>query len=1087
MRSTLIKHVLAALSCLLLGAFSVAAWAATPGEIVHVTVDAKQKLVTLQTRGDVGNHEARVIANPNRLVIDFPGAILGKVPPKLTVSSDQIHEVRLGLHKGHARAVIDFLNTPIPAFMVKRANDRVLVGFGEAVSQILSMDKMHEPRALPGAPSAKPQFTATPAPAPAPMPASAQLPRKELHFEPMKLPTGTRSVAGAADTKNLAQSKSSPLPAAYADKGKLQGVPPAPANLAGDKRIRLAQATPERKPNDVKPPATPPAPEKPLEATLDKKPGDFPAQQTPGAGDTRTGGGGMVREVRPPVTPPTPDPRLLVQQITELKFIQVGHNARLVVRGGDHLDYRMNKVSPTKVRLDLINAEIPKVHQKPLRTDLFSTSVEMIVPGSQTIFIQLKDAVPYQVEKKKGVLMIDFPPPRFALTDDQKGALAAQGPPSERQAQTQAQEARDALLQRREAAKIRKQHLLSEQAETAAKQIRDLLKQQEDIVKERKEIDKKYPLVVPDPEVFNKPVTMDFQGIALKNAFRLLAEQAGINVIVGAEVTGATTLRLFQVPLGQVIDHLLVTNKLAKDMRGNVMWVGSQETIAASKQTRMNERRALVEEVAKKFAANKQAISDLEKKREQVLKDMAAAEVEEEAVPEETTAVETVGATETIEIDGEPVTLLLIQVRMSYRRARDIRTILECVFNRRCDERAGAAPPPAPAGTPEAGATAQEQRSRALEAAGFQPGSPGYQARMEALQRQERDQARTQAAQQIATQVPGQPGAALTPEQDERMQRILRHTVIWSNDTFNMLFIKDLPERIEDMKKLIMTLDVPTPQVLIESRIVQANRDWGRGLGIRWGGRQTQTGVVLPNGQSTWGLAGSGGAATSVTGGTLAGAGPPTTIPSQFAVDLGPAIGNLTAPLMGLNFNFGLLNTANGITNYLTDLDARLLLGEAQNKVKIISRPKVQVLDGQAASITRGRQIAYATVSAEGTQTQLVDVDLKLTVTPRIYPDGRIQMQVSVSDNNVANVTVNGLAAIDTRKANTTMIVKDGETAVIGGVTVKTDNNSRQGLPGLMNLPVLNFFFSNKSVDTSIGELLIFLTPTIIKRPPPAA
>ena len=72
----------------------------------------------------------------------------------------------------------------------------------------------------------------------------------------------------------------------------------------------------------------------------------------------------MVREVRPPVTPPTPDPRLLVQEITELQFIQVGHNARLVVRGGDHLDYRMNKVSPTKLKLDLINAEIPKVQSE---------------------------------------------------------------------------------------------------------------------------------------------------------------------------------------------------------------------------------------------------------------------------------------------------------------------------------------------------------------------------------------------------------------------------------------------------------------------------------------------------------------------------------------------------------------------------------------------------------------------------------------------------------------------------------------------------------------------------------------------------
>src|SRR5208283_3055178 len=173
------------------------------------------------------------------------------------------------------------------------------------------------------------------------------------------------------------------------------------------------------------------------------------------------------------VTPPTPDPRLVVQEITELKFIQVGHNARLVVRGGDNLDYRLNKVSPTKARLDLINAEIPKAYQKPLKTDLFSTSVEMIVPGSQTIFIQLKDSVPHQMEKKKGVLMIDFPPPRFQMTADQKAA-AKPGDTAGREAFQQAGETR------REAVRVMKEEEILKANENRRKALENLQKQQED-------------------------------------------------------------------------------------------------------------------------------------------------------------------------------------------------------------------------------------------------------------------------------------------------------------------------------------------------------------------------------------------------------------------------------------------------------------------------------------------------------------------------------------------------------------------------------------------------------------------------------
>ena len=228
------------------------------------------------------------------------------------------------------------------------------------------------------------------------------------------------------------------------------------------KEVKLAQSMDLNKPQSSgpvgKPSASTPQASRP------------PAQGLPGPARPGQGGPQMVREVRPPVTPPTPDPRLVVQEITELKFIQVGHNARLVLRGGDNLDYRLNKVSPTKARLDLVNAEIPKAYQKPLKTDLFSTSVEMIVPGSQTIFIQLKDAVPYQVEKQKGVLMIDFPPPRFSASPDRKVIAEAPGTGD----QTGRQSAEQSRETRMQAFRIMREEELRKENETRRRNIESL-------------------------------------------------------------------------------------------------------------------------------------------------------------------------------------------------------------------------------------------------------------------------------------------------------------------------------------------------------------------------------------------------------------------------------------------------------------------------------------------------------------------------------------------------------------------------------------------------------------------------------------
>ncbi len=1076
MRSTVVGCKSLLLCCLLLVIVSNPAWAGVSGEITEVKMEPDGKALVISVKGEAGKHVARVLGRPNRLVIDFHDTRIGKMPHKIRASQGSIHEIRVGSYKGRARIVVDYQRKPVPAFNVNRSKDRVAIVFGKSfgtradsgmLKKGTSAHSSPAPNFVPVAATAGSNSSQVQTPATRPVSMGSESRKKRLASLTSKGTAHVPAPPARVSANNSATARVSP--------GKSERVQSRGVNLAQSMQINRPASSLRVRGSD------PGSPDSERNAVRSES---APSSNTSQTADNRR----MVREVRPPVTPPTPDPRLLVQEITELKFIQVGHNSRLLVRGGDHLDYRLTKVSPTKLKIDLINAEIPKLHQKPLRTDLFSTSVEMIVPGSQTIFVQLKDAVPHQIEKKKGVLMIDFPPPRFAMTSDQKAV--AGGDQQRREGMERGVRAAQA---RREAARILKEEQLRLQSETREKQIRNLLKEQDNIRQEMREIEKKYR-VTPDPEVFSKPITMDFQGISLKNAFRLLAEQAGVNLIVGPQVEGSVTMRLFHVPLGQVIDQILKANGLERELIGNVIRIDKSDAIQGSKDSRSKQYEEEIKSTRRKLERNKGEIKRLEKEREKGLQELRnmEARVEEEA-PEEITSVETIGETQKIEIEGEAVTFVLVRIKLSYVTPSKLKPILECVFNQKCEGVAGAASQPLK--------DKREERRVAseLEKQGFNSGWGGTDARLERLRREQRANRRLKAQEQMAAGREGQeagPGLGLAGGIDSRMEKILAHTIIWANDEYRMLFIKDLPERIEEMKKLISSMDIPKPQVLIESRLVQADRSWGRGLGIVWGGRNNQQGY-LRNGSKNaiWGM----------TGGYTSGLNNPSLSdrPARISTDLcdspcgrSPVGGgdilstpvvNLPASvagldnLLGLGIQFGLVGN-----NFATDLDVRLQLGEANSKAKVIARPKVQVLDGETAEIKNGRQIAYSSVSADGTQVQLVSVDLKLEVKPKIFPDGRIEMEVKVSDNDVGDI-VNGLASILTREAETTMIVMDGETAVIGGILRKTDNVGHQGWPGLMHVPVLSYLFGSKSRAKRVTELLVFITPTIVKRPPSAS
>ncbi len=1033
------------LGCLLLTLMCVPALAGVPGEITGVTLGRDGNSLVIDAKGKVGKYLARVIGMPNRLVMDFDDTRVGNVPRAVSVGKSGIHEIRVGQFKSRARVVVDFRDRPVPAFKVRREKNRITLVLGNSLAGYLPKAETRRGRraseSAPESSSLTPKF----------MPAAA-------NGIEGAVPGGTVNgkTAGSLPGGKLASGKriSSPrtstsgrIAVNNADPGKRRSK----RAKMDVKEVRLAQRM------DVGRPTAPRTiqPVRPSSRADRQKTASVNIPSSTGRGNNRR----MVREVRPPVTPPTPDPRLLVQEITELRFYQVGHNSRLMIRGGDQLDYRLNKVSPTKLRLDLINAEIPKPHQKPLRTDLFSTSVEMIVPGSQTIFIQLKDSVPTQVQKKKGVLMIDFPPPRFRT--QQSGDREGGG----------------------EATKIMQQEQIRKNLDGRNEAIKATEKELQQLQKQRLEILKSFQ-VTPDPEVFQKPVTMDFQGISLRNAFRLLAEQAGVNIIVGNDVGGTTTLRLFEVPLGQVIDTILNTHNLDRVMVGNVMRVGAKNAITNFKAERQQEYVQRMNEVDKHIETKRREIASNRQQIERLLEELKTLQ----EAPVDDTKAEEIGEAGCIQYEGERICFQYATVRVVYARPSQIVTTLDCLFRLNCPGARAVGRRTTTVNSEEmAGLQAQQaagqvgRREYAREMADQGLLGPAIRRGLDRYDQVQSSRLRAAASAAVAAGVTQQGGGvqvALPYGEDPKLARILAYGIIWANDNDRMIFIKDTPERIAQMKKLIFSLDVPTPQVLIESRLVLANRTFGRGLGIIWGGRNNQVGPLSNSRQNFWGYTGNSGTARTATGAETEG----DNIDPLLAINLPPTISGFgeSQTIPGLGMQFGFL-----AGNYLTELDARLSLGETSGQTKTISRPKVQVADGQSASVSSGTRIAYQVESATGTQTQLVNATLSLTVVPRIFADGRIQMQINVTDDSPD--FTQSPPSINTRRSTTTLTVKDGETTVIGGILKNDGGESRQGVPVLMNVPVIGYLFSAKQASKTLEELLVFITPSIVRRPPPAS
>jgi type IV pilus assembly protein PilQ len=295
-----------------------------------------------------------------------------------------------------------------------------------------------------------------------------------------------------------------------------------------------------------------------------------------------------------------------------------------------------------------------------------------------------------------------------------------------------------------------------------------------------------------------------------------------------------------------------------------------------------------------------------------------------------------------------------------------------------------------------------------------------------------------------------------------------------SDDRTNVLIIRDLPQNIAEIRSLVARLDTATPQVLIEARIVEVDTTATQELGVQWGGslraggpNSTRYGLI--GAQDSSGASLPGGAVTAGTTSPFTSTAP---VPS-YAVNLPAAIGSGS----GGGIAFGLLRDN-------LRLDFSLSALEASGKAKIVSSPKVVTVDNKEATIEQGTQIPYSTVSASGTNTQFIDATLSLKVTPHITPDGKVTMKLEAKNDSQGEVGADGKPAINKKKAITEVLIGDGETAVIGGILQISRSESQAAVPWLSKIPVLGYLFRKDTTTGRNRELLIFITPRILKAEP---
>jgi type IV pilus assembly protein PilQ len=283
----------------------------------------------------------------------------------------------------------------------------------------------------------------------------------------------------------------------------------------------------------------------------------------------------------------------------------------------------------------------------------------------------------------------------------------------------------------------------------------------------------------------------------------------------------------------------------------------------------------------------------------------------------------------------------------------------------------------------------------------------------------------------------------------------------------NTVFIQDTTSHLEEARRLIKQIDVPVRQVMIEARVVQASNQFSKNLGVRLGYNSGSTFNI--NGTNINGNIG----ANQAMMPSASGSATPvlTTMPANLP--------NVNLPAASAAGTFSMLLFNNSLSKLLS---IELSAMESDAKGKVISSPRVVTSDQTEATIATGTEIPYQTTAGIGqaATVSFKDAALSLSVRPQITPDDNIIMDIKVNKDSVGTIYA-GIPSIDTNKVSTQVLVENGGTVVIGGVYSQDENDSVTKVPLFGDIPVLGYLFRTTSKIDNKSELLIFITPKIMK------
>ncbi|HXU82483.1 MAG TPA: type IV pilus secretin PilQ [Polyangia bacterium] len=300
------------------------------------------------------------------------------------------------------------------------------------------------------------------------------------------------------------------------------------------------------------------------------------------------------------------------------------------------------------------------------------------------------------------------------------------------------------------------------------------------------------------------------------------------------------------------------------------------------------------------------------------------------------------------------------------------------------------------------------------------------------------------------------------------------------DDRTNNLIVSDVAKNLALIEELVRNLDTQTSQVVIEARIVEARSTFVRQMGVQWGGtgfadadHGNPTGLAFPynigvGGGATDGQTPTGGLVPNPRNG-LATANP------NFAVNLPVAAGTGAGGALGLT-----LGSVAGAFN----LNLRLSALESSGQVRILSSPRITTMDNIEASIQQGVAIPISVVSAQGVQTVFVDAILDLTVKPHVTNEGTVMLNINIRRNepDFVNTGARGDPTILKKEAKTSMLIRDGDTAVIGGIYTRNSGLNYAKVPLFADIPILGVMFRNRRENDDRTEFLVFITPRIANR-----